>query len=253
MFGFMKSNAARFADWAFPLVMGSDVLARLVEHDSEIPQAVKESFKSWAVSSRESFEVIRFQIENEYGLPELEALRAETCANIIHGHWQSAVCLTSILIEVFLKLALVYTNWDKEEDPSKAFGGIGISVPEAAMKSLGLPLKETIDGAQAHGLIDEDTKIKLHAYRKQFRNAYFHADMKLMHGSKTALFQYIDFGSGRTEGPTAIPIHAVPAIMGEEMWQNARSNAIPYFKEVDALIRETLPKVFPQLNADQGD
>ncbi|MCC6155076.1 MAG: hypothetical protein IT367_15020, partial [Candidatus Hydrogenedentes bacterium] len=194
-----------------------------------------------------------FQIENEYGVPELEALRAETCANIIHGHWQGAICLTSILIEAFLKLALVYANWEEEEDPSQAFGGIGISVPEAARRFLGLPLKETIDHAQAQSLIDEDTKIKLHAYRKQFRNAYFHADMKLMHGSKTALFQYIDFGSVRTEEPTAIPIHAVPALMGEEMWQNARSNAIPYFKKVDALIRETLPKVFPHLNADQSE
>lgn len=252
MFGFMNSNAARFADWAFPLVMRSDALARLVEHDSEIPQAVKESFKSWAVSSRESFEAIQFQIENKYGLPELEALRAETCANIIHGHWQSAVCLTNILLEAFLKLALVYLNIKSPEEKPEPLSRLLGSLSAPVKKYMRMKLYCTINEACEQDLIDATKRDELHKFRERFRNAFFHADMQMMFGDQTTFVTGADFGTQEIEQGD-VAIRSLPLLLGEALWQNAEENAIPYFKEVDSLIRETLPKVFPHLKADKSE
>lgn len=252
MLGFMKSNVSRFADWAFPLVMRSDAFVRLVEKDTEMPQEAKEVFKSWAEVSRSNFDEISIQIKTEYGLPELEALRAEACANIIQGHWQSAVCLTNILLEAFLKLALVYSNTDEPEEQAQPLSRLLNSLSAPVQKFMQMKLNDTINVACKQGLIDDETKAALHGFRKRFRNAFFHADMQSMFGDQTTPVTGADFGTREIE-QSDVAIRTLPLLLGEALWQNAQANAIPYFNEVDALIRVTLPKVFPHMLEDQPE
>ncbi|NUM53511.1 MAG: hypothetical protein HUU46_07700 [Candidatus Hydrogenedentes bacterium] len=252
MFGFMNSNLARFADWAFPLVMRGDVLVRIVEADIQIPKSVKDAFKTWAVSSRTCYEEIRHQVQTEYGLPELEALRVESCANIIQGHWQSAVCLTNILLEAFLKLALIYSNTDDPDEKAQPLSRLVGSLSAPVEKYMQMDLNGTINAARKVGLIDKRTKKDLHTFRERFRNAFFHADMQAMFGDETTPVTGLDFGTQDIEH-SDVAIRALPLLLGEALWQTAEANAITYFKIVDALIRETLPKVFPHLNAEQPE
>lgn len=246
MFGFMKSSAARFAEWAFPLVMRGDALVRLVEQDTEIPESTKEAFKSWAEIARSNYEEISYQIKTGYGLPELEALRAETCANIVHGHWQSAVCLTNILLESFLKLALVYKSARDPNEKAKPLRRLMNSLSDPVKRYMRKKLNATIDAANKLKLIDNDTKERLHGFRNKFRDPFFHADIQSMFGDKSIPVTGLDFGTREMEKGD-VPIGSLPLLLGEAIWQNAEANAIPYFKEVDALIRETLPKVFPHM------
>lgn len=67
-------------------------------------------FGKWFEAAIGNYRLIHNQLETGYGLPELEYLRIETCFSIMHGLWQGAVCLTNVLLESFLKLALMYSN-----------------------------------------------------------------------------------------------------------------------------------------------
>lgn len=249
----MKSTNFQFVNQALPMVLCSESLGHFVSEHPEFDEKVKSAYLVWSHQVRENLAQIEGELSTDYNMIELEALRLEICSCIIHGHYQGAVCLTSILLEAFLKLALVYTNWNTENRPYQPFDSLTISESDPAAGYLRQPLKVTIDTAQNQGLIDEDTAVRLHTCREQIRNAFFHADMEMMRGDQTSLFVHVDFCTGRIEGPTALPIANVPLVMGEEMWQTARVNAIPYFKQVDGLIRETLPKVFPGINEDQTE
>ena len=253
MFGFMECIAVKFADWAFPLVMQSDTLIHVLEQSPDIDGETKEVFRSWAKASRKSFEEIEYQIRTQYGFPELEALRAEACSCIIHGHWQGAVCLTNILLEAFLKLALLYSNTDKPQEHERPLGRFMNCLAAPTEKYMQMKLHDTINVSCKQGLIDKETKKSLHEFRERFRNAFFHADIQKMFGDQTTPVTGLDFGNQQAEGPIEVPIHAAPFLLGEAMWQNAQANAIPYFKEVDTLIRKALPKVFPNLGQEEDE
>lgn len=253
MTDFLESMACRFGDWMMPLVLRDEALSRLVSERPDIDEEVKSAFTEWSQKARENHAQIQEQMDKEYGLPELEILRAEACLCIIQGHWQGAVCLTNILLEAFLKLGLVYSNTDKPQEHELPLSRIMNSLAAPTTKYMQMNLHDTINVASKQGLIDKETRESLHECRERFRNAFFHADMQKMFGDQTTPVTGLDFGSRQTEGPTEVPIHEVPFLQGEAMWQNARANAIPYFKEVDAFIRETLPKVFPNLDQEGGN
>lgn len=251
MMDFVESTVGQFGKWAFPLVMRGDILARVVTEHPDIANAVKDSFATWAETSRENYSKIEGQLHNGYDFPELEVLRAETCFCIIQGNWQAAVCLTNVLLEAFLKLALVYShlvNIEKQGQP--ATDPIGrYSAPMA--KFMKLELGTTISMARKHGLITKKAKEALDEFRGRFRNAFFHADMHAMFGDQTISVTMADIGTFKIEEPQEMPIRELPFLLGEAMWRNAKANAIPYFKTVDGLIRDTLPKIFPNLGQEQ--
>lgn len=252
MMDFVESTAGQFGEWAFLLVMRGETLARVVAEHPDIADAVKGNFATWAETSRENYSKIEGQLRNGYGLSELEVLRAETCLCIIQGSWQASVCLTNVLLEAFLKLALVYShlvNIEKQGQPPK--DPIGrYSAPMA--KFMKLELGTTINMARKQGLITKEAKKALDGFRERFRNAFFHADMHAMFGDKTIPVTMADIGTFKIEEPQEMQISGLPFLLGEAMWRNAQANAIPYFKTVDGLIRATLPKIFPNLNEERA-
>ena len=236
-----------------PLALRDETLSRFVSEHPDFDRKTKSAFMEWSQQARENHAQIEQQLRTGYGLPELEMLRVEACLCIIQGHWQGAVCLTNILLEALLKLALVYSNTEDPEEHAQPLSRLMNSLSAPVAKYMQMKLNDTINVACKQGLIDEKTKESLHEYRERFRNAFFHADMQKMFGGQTTPVTGADFGIFEIEGPSEVPIHGVPFLLGEAMWQNARANAIPYFKEVDALVRQTLSKVFPSLHQEQTE
>lgn len=258
MTGFMDSTAGHFGYWAFPLIMRDTALDRMIMENPEIDGTVKEHFAKWVETFRGNYSEIEGQLNNAYKLRALEMLRAETCFCIIQGQWQSAVCLTNILLEAFLKLALVYSDVVKGDGQGQPAGDLGQRYSGPMAKFMKLDLGTTINMARRQGLISKEAKKALGEFRERFRNAFFHADMHAMFGDQTIPVTMADLGTFTVEEPKQIPIRDLPLLLGEAMWRNAEVNAIPYFKTVDGLIRATLPKIFPNQgqerpkNPDEG-
>jgi hypothetical protein len=73
-----------------------------------------------------------------------------------------------------------------------------------------------------------------------------------MFGDETTPITGVDFGTFEIEHGD-VPISGLPLFWGEAMWQTAKANAIPYFLEVDSVIRTALPKVFPNSSKQPSD
>ena len=252
MASFPESIAGDFHDWAFPIFKQEGKLLDIVESHPDIPDNIRNAFVQWAESAQANFLEVQQQTENGYGLPELETLRAETCYCIIHGQWQAAICLTNVLLELFLKLMLIYSNQEIPKDDVPPISRLLNSLSAATEKYSDKDLSDTINMACTQGLISKKAKKSLHVCRERLRNAFFHADMKKMFGDMTTPVTGADFAKLEIEQDD-VPIPALPLLFGEALWQNAQANAIPYFREVDGLIRETLPKVFPEINEDKPE
>ena len=252
MFDFMNSTASKFADWAFNSLESDNKLVRSVCHNEGIPEDTQNAFLDWAKGAQKNYVQVVPCVKKEYGLPELEVLRAEACSCIVMGLWQSAMGVTNMLLEKFLKRALQYHNLKEPDGSAKPLSRITESLEESSKKYGGMNLCSTINAAFEQRLIDEPVKDRLHLFRRRFRNAYSHTDMRAMFGEQKIPMMGIDFETQEIEEKE---VTLADQIMwsGEAMWQNAKANAIPYFKEVDALIRVTLPKVFPHMQDDQPE
>lgn len=251
---FTQSTAVQFVGWVIPHVRQGETLNNLISGHPEFNERTRSAFSEWSQQVRENYTQIEKQLGVEYVLPELEILRVEAGLSILQGLWQGAICLTNVLLEAFLKLALVYSNDSPEKNSEKSedilnqlFG----SLSDSGKKYMQMNLNNTINTACAQNLIDEETRRTLHEYRERFRNAFFHADMQKMFGDQTVPVAVIKLGNNEIEGPNEVPVCEFPFIFGEAMWQNASANAIPYFKYVDQLIRKTLPIVFKELPEDR--
>lgn len=234
-----------------PLAFESQELGRFVSRHTSFDRKAKSSFQVWAKEARANYLEIEPQLTSGYGLPELEMLRAEICFCIIQGFWQGAICLTNVLLEAALKLSLVYSNVEPMEGNPPPLTRIANSLSGPAEKYMKCDLHETISFAFKQELISKAEKNALHGYRKRIRNGFFHADMQAMFGDRTTPVTAADFDSLGVQNEK-VPIHSLPILLGEAMWHNARVNAIPYFKEVDGLIRRLLSRVFPHL-AEEDD
>lgn len=232
------------------MALDGETLGRLISEQPDVDEQSKSGYLEWRRQAKENLANIKTQLNTEYGLPELEMLRIEACFCIIQGHWQGAICLSNILLEAFLKLALVYSNVGETKEKAQPLSRLLASLSTPVQKYMQMKLNDTINVACKQGLINGTTKKELHEYRERFRNAFFHADMQKMFGDQTTPVTGLDFGEREIEH-NDVAIRSLPLLLGEALWHNAQSNAIPYFMRVDALIRETMPKVFPGLNAEQ--
>lgn len=251
MMDFLESTACQFLHWAMPVALRSDSLSRFMSEHHGDDERVKSAHAAWTRTARDHLAHIEKQLFTGYGLPELEMLRVEACSCIIHGHWQAAVCLTNVLLEAFLKLALVYWNVSKPEEKAQPLSRLQSSLSDPVRKYMQMKLNDTISTACAQALIDDDAKEELHKFRKRFRNAFFHADMQSMVGDNTTPVTALDFATQEIEHGD-VAVQSLPFLLGEALWQNAEANAIHYFEKVDRVIRDTLPKVFPGMADEQS-
>lgn len=252
MMDFLENIMCQFGNWAKSLVVNKSDLGCYIANHPKIDENTKSAYLKWSNQVRDNFGKIDKQLNVGYDLPELEMLRVETCFSIINGHWQSAVCLTNILLEAFLKLALVYSNINVSGQKNQPLSDLINSLSAPNKEYMQMNLSNTINEACKQKLIDTETKNMLHLFRERFRNSFFHADMQKMFGEQTIPVTSINCETSKIEH-NDIPIKSIPLLLGDGLWQNAQANATPYFKKVDELIRETLPKVFPQVTEDKEE
>ena len=246
MMDFLNSTPCQFGRWAIPLALNGQGLVGLVSEHSEFDEQARSACVEWCRQAKANLNSIEEQLNAEYGLPELEMLRVEACFCIIQGHWQGTVCLTNILLEAFLKLALVYANTKAPQAMAQPLSRIMGSLSGPVQKFMKMMLNDTINAAREQKLIDDETQSVLHDFRKRFRNAFFHADMHSMFSDQTTPVTGVDLDQYEIEHDD-VAIWSLPLLLGEALWQNAEANVIPYFHYVDKLIRETLPKIFPNI------
>jgi hypothetical protein len=198
----------------------------------------------------QSYPLIAFAFENEYGWPEMDTLRHEACLCIAFGLCQSAMTLCNHFMESLLKYSLIYHHSINNE-PTILSGTDIVEMMEAYTKKgiekYGhLTLNSTIDEAHSLGIIEDDEKVMLHNFRQDFRNAYSHADKKKTFGDTTVPVQ-----SARIESDgivTGIPVNAViasnPIIHSIAQASKAANDAPYYFLYLDNLVRSMKPRVF---------
>ena len=186
----------------------------------------------------------------EYNYPELDPLRDEICKCLICGLYQAAITLTNHLLESSLKkcLAIKYEidNKNPQLELKDAFKD-GISHYNS------WNLNKTINEARIKQLITEEQKNQLHQFREDFRNAYSHADAaktfldchpKIKFISSSDVVTYEDFLKIIAEKPnTEISIKDFLPIQGIAQAIFAQKEAVPYFIEIDNIIRNMLLKL----------
>ena len=111
----------------------------------------------------------------------------------------------------------------------------------------GKDLGYTINRACRVGLISKEQKKQLHEFRESFRNAYNHAEKRKIHENRKIPVQYANLSEGGELTPTPESVHKIfemPFLHGLTQCYHAKANAPSYFLCIDAIVRETMPKLF---------
>lgn len=199
-----------------------------------------------------NYQTVEYAFENEYRWPEVDSVRSEICKCIICGFNQAAITLTNHLMESALKKALITyesrENKIKQHDITNVFD-------DATKKYANKNLEFTIKQAYNNGLITNEEKEILDKYRKQYRNAFSHADpQKTFAGISTpvTVFTTNDLNENDelqekifTDKPKTT-LSAENNIIFQGIIQSiiAVNEAIPYFLALDVIIRNLCSKLF---------
>lgn len=122
---------------------------------------------------RKNYNTIAEAFENEYGWPEVDPVRSEVCKCIICGLNQAVITLTNHLLESVLKKALIIEESAKNKTVQSDITNV---FDNATAQFASKNLYENIEQAYTIGLITEEEKETLHNCRKDYRNAFSHAD-----------------------------------------------------------------------------
>ena len=208
-----------------------------------------EIIKSRKEDSLRNYASIRERYNTHYDWPEMDSLRHEICLCIIGGVFQAAMTLTNHMLESFLKFALIYQGAllkQQEDIAKKNANDIIHYLPEQVEKYSGRDLSFTINKACSKGIITKTQKENLHKFREAFRNPYSHSDKQKMFGELQIPFQRahitemgLQIDPAEIEKLTNLPFtHSIAQI------QHSEINAIPYFKYLDEVIRESMQNIF---------
>jgi hypothetical protein len=109
---------------------------------------------------------------------------------------------------------------------------------------------KNINAACSQGLITKDEKKELDRIRHELRNPYSHADPNPIHKDKAIPMQGVTLTDNgfNAEQENMMDILRMPYIQGIAQVHHAEATAFPYFKYVDELVRNVLPRVFPKGN-----
>jgi hypothetical protein len=198
----------------------------------------------------EKYKQIQDIFNNPYNMPEFDPIRVEICKCLINGLDIAAITTTNFLVEHFLKTALIY-KFSLEKHKDNNFQGqipIDEYFQEGHIKYNSIQLCDSIEESFKKGIITEADKNQLHIQRKFLRNAYGHADKNKIFGFTQIPGQIVDIGGNTSEinVPKQFDIVNLPFIQGIMLKKHAESNALPYFKFVDFLIRKTTTILFPK-------
>jgi hypothetical protein len=194
------------------------------------------------------YKTIEKLFENQYDYAELDPVRSEICRCLICGLNQAAITLTNHLLEMALKTCLIFKY-------SKKNKGSDIDIfdffDEGIQKYDDIDLGQSINAACSAGLITKEQKIRLHNFRETFRNAYSHASLEKTFGNNSTKAKVVttkDFNSIEELGKIAfdrstdkeVKLSKLPIFRGIAQAICAEQSCVPYFVEVDEIIRSML-------------
>jgi hypothetical protein len=208
---------------------------------------IKQFINELNVNISSNYPVIAEIFNSEYGYPTLDPLRDEICKCIICDLHQASITLTNHFLEASLKKCLVIKySIDNKNDalkPKDAFN-------EGIAKYDKCTLSETINTACSKGLISKEQKKKLNKFRENYRNPYAHAESAKIFKDTTVRGKSIsvkknenpvDFLKRIVKSPMEeIPVKNLLPIQGIAQVELAKNTSIPYFCEVDKIIRNIL-------------
>jgi hypothetical protein len=216
------------------------------EEEGQMLDEVEKIIKQRWAQLPQNYALIQEQYSDPYEWPEMDTLRHEICLDIVFGLWQSAMTLTNHMLESFLKLALTYAKRRPTKVQEPAANAIVDSVAESAKKYDSMELSSTINAACRAGLITKAQKKDLHGFRQNLRNAYSHAERGKVAGDASIPIRSVQVtDSGFVDqGVSEFPVSALPVMHAFAQCEHAKANAAPYFRYIDSLVRETMPKIF---------
>lgn len=199
-----------------------------------------------------NFKLIEFEFLNSYkGDIRLNPVRDEICKCIICNLGQAALTLTNHLLELALKTCLIRRDLKRNKNVLPKLKNVfSPSIKKYRNKNMW----ETIDYAFKFGLITVDEKVKLENYKNKFRNAWGHADSYGMFGDKKVTGKKVSFSKGddiesflknafSEDNKETYEVKNFLPVQGIIQVQLANELCIPYFKDVDKIIREMLQKI----------
>jgi len=193
----------------------------------------------------ENYSSIKDIFNNEYGWPELDPVRDEICKCIMFGLSQAAITLTNHLLESSLKKCLIYkyTIDNKKDIDEKKIETIfknGIDKFDNSKSDL----SKSINAACTNGLITKKQKMILHDFRERFRNSFSHASSQKTFGDMKIPAKIINsIDQVDKQINNEISVKDVPIIQGIVQSIISSKLCIPYFREVDEIIREMFLKL----------
>ena len=222
------------------------------EEKKEIQKELNEILDSREDEILENYPKVREAFQTPYGWPEIDTLRHEASLCIIFGLHQAAITFINHMVENFLKNCLGYKeafdNYDESDHDTPSVDNLAKWLKPSFEKHDDKNLYDTIELSFKKDIITEDQKDKLHQIREKLRNAYSHAQKGKIHGDTEIPIQGLhlnDENQFEVEPESDQLITALPFIQGQSQYYHAKANSVPYFKYVDNLVRETMPKIFP--------
>ncbi len=200
-----------------------------------------------------NYEVIKNVFNKEYGYPEFDPLRDEICKCVLCDLHQAAITLTNHLLESSLKkcLAMKHSISNKQNDIK-----LENSFKKGITKFDQLDLDDSINRACTQGLITKEQKKLLKKFKDEFRNPYSHATSSEIFKDITVKGKTISLNENEspenllkrifddeTEG--YLTVKDILPIQGLVQVAVAKQISVPYFIEVDKIIREMLTKLKP--------
>jgi len=215
------------------------------KYQLEIIEILKEN----QATIRKKYASIRDAYQISYDWPEFDTLRHEISLALMFNLNQAAITLTNHMLESLLKNALIVFHShsiDKKSSENPLEQMMESTAP--AQKKFGkMNLSRTIDETFKAGLISENEKEKLHAFREFMRNAYGHADKVKTFRDGEVPVQAIELGDPpEITNPQNVKIADLLVGQGLIQAMLAEREATGYFLEIDSLVRNLMTKIFPQ-------
>lgn len=194
-----------------------------------------------------NYKLVKDEYNLSYGYIKLDPLRDEICKCLVCDLNQAAITLTNHLLESSLKYFLTI-KYSKENKPISSFWG---SLFKSGIKKHEkLYLSETIKLASRKNLITDNQEERLNYFRENYRNPYGHASSKIFGNMKLSgkivtvpkdgnvekfiadVYDATQYHS--TNVKDFLPIQGIAQVI------KAQETALPYFKEVDKIIRDII-------------
>lgn len=184
------------------------------------------------------YELVSKILEVEFHQYEFDCLRREISRCYVVDACQACITLTNHLLERYCKMLLIYhdSGFKKISDLKSVEG----SFEEANTKYLDKDLSTTLRACKGYNLITKREWKELEKYREIFRNGYSHANPEKILGDNKGRFIMGSFSGEKPNEYHELTYSKVPFLQGIAIESFSRDNALPYFIEVENLIRKTI-------------